>query len=90
MENYCDDHEYHYTGDECPLCERSVGWACQEADTSIVVGDETLPAENLELIVENDKRENIGLATGTETFHGSFTIQFEDEGEARKFREYFF
>jgi hypothetical protein len=26
MSDFCEDHEYAYAGDQCPFCERSIGF----------------------------------------------------------------
>lgn len=68
---------------------------CQETDSAIVVDGQTVPLADASLDIENNldrggREAGIGLEAGQQTFSGSFTIEFEDEEEAQKFREYFF
>lgn len=68
---------------------------CQETDSAIVVDGQTVPLADASLEIDNDldrggRAEGIGLEAGQRTYNGSFTIEFEDEEEAQKFREFFF
>jgi len=38
MTDFCEDHEYHYAGDECPFCEQLVGFAEYERGAGTHVG----------------------------------------------------
>jgi len=42
MSDFCEDHEYHYAGDECPFCKQSVGFSvATDVESLYAVGDET-------------------------------------------------
>lgn len=61
---------------------------CQTIDSAIVVDNQTVPIESLN-VQHGGLEATRGLAEGRQEYEFSFTVEFEDEEEARKFREFF-
>lgn len=76
-------------------CNRTNVWddsrterPCQTTDSAIVVDGQTVPINSLS--IEHGGVEGVSVMEGHRaTYEFSFTVSFEDEEEARKFREFF-
>jgi len=73
---------------ECDCFDHDAVGRCQTIDSAIVVDNQTVPIESLN--IQHGGVEGIStMEGGRQEYEFSFTVSFEDEEEARKFREFF-
>lgn len=87
---FCREHQYEYDiEDGCPGCQSIAEGQCRWNDTTLVINGETVTQiEDISLtrVSDGERGVNAEFLDGADmTFEGSFTVEFDDEADAKEF-----